>query len=203
MNKKTFALAVPLALTAGLSLGFAHQANASDINWDAIANCESSGNWHANTGNGYYGGLQFTLQTWQANGGSGNPANASRSEQIRVAENVVSSQGLSAWPECGVEAYSHLPAAKSAPQTFKVPQSQHSGSDKQWGHINKKHYKYPVDAVPYPPARPLAFVYVVQKGDILGEIARHFQTTVKWLAESNHIKNPNLIYPGEKIRVGF
>lgn len=54
-----------------------------------------------NTGNGYYGGLQFTAGTWRANGGSGSAANASREEQIRVAENVLRSQGIRAWPVCG------------------------------------------------------------------------------------------------------
>nr|WP_250576716.1 transglycosylase family protein [Mycobacterium tuberculosis] len=53
------------------------------------------------TGNGYYGGLQFTAGTWRANGGSGSAANASREEQIRVAENVLRSQGIRAWPVCG------------------------------------------------------------------------------------------------------
>lgn len=76
-------------------------ASADGMNWDAVAACESGGNWAIQTGNGYYGGLQFTMGTWHANGGSGNPANASRSEQIRVAENVLHSQGRGAWPVCG------------------------------------------------------------------------------------------------------
>jgi resuscitation-promoting factor RpfE len=76
-------------------------ANADSVNWDAIARCESGGNWGTATGNGYYGGLQFTMGTWRANGGSGSPAGASREEQIRVAENVLHSQGLGAWPVCG------------------------------------------------------------------------------------------------------
>ena len=76
-------------------------APAYSVNWDAIAQCESGGNWSISTGNGYSGGLQFTPGTWRANGGSGNAANASREEQIRVAENVLRSQGLGAWPVCG------------------------------------------------------------------------------------------------------
>ena len=59
------------------------------VNWDAVASCESGGNWHTATGNGYYGGLQFTMSTWHANGGSGSPHQASREEQIRVADNVL------------------------------------------------------------------------------------------------------------------
>jgi resuscitation-promoting factor RpfE len=76
-------------------------ATANAVNWDAVAACESGGNWAINTGNGYYGGLQFNLGTWRANGGTGSPHNASRSEQIRVAENVLHSQGIGAWPVCG------------------------------------------------------------------------------------------------------
>lgn len=90
------ALAVaPMALATGT-------ANAdSGVDWDSVAACESGGNWSINTGNGYYGGLQFTMGTWQSNGGSGSPHNASREEQIRVAENVLQSQGIGAWPTCG------------------------------------------------------------------------------------------------------
>jgi hypothetical protein len=76
-------------------------AQASSVNWDAIAACESGGNWGISTGNGYSGGLQFTPSTWSSNGGSGAPANASRNEQIRVAENVLHTQGIGAWPACG------------------------------------------------------------------------------------------------------
>ncbi|WP_327101435.1 transglycosylase family protein [Nocardia vinacea] len=76
-------------------------ASASGHNWDAVAQCESSGNWNTNTGNGFGGGLQFTQSTWAANGGSGSPENASREEQIRVAENVLATQGPGAWPVCG------------------------------------------------------------------------------------------------------
>jgi resuscitation-promoting factor RpfE len=87
-------LAAPLAL-------FTSTAHADGVDWDAIAACESGGNWSTSSGNGFHGGLQFTLSTWRANGGSGSPENASRAEQIRVAENVLRSQGLSAWPVCG------------------------------------------------------------------------------------------------------
>jgi hypothetical protein len=78
----------------------------SGVNWDAIAACESGGNWSINTGNGYHGGLQFTLGTWRAKGGTGMPENASREEQIRVAENVLHSQGIGAWPVCGARSRS-------------------------------------------------------------------------------------------------
>jgi LysM repeat protein len=68
--------------------------------WDRLAQCESGGNWSINTGNGYSGGLQFAPGTWRANGGSGSAHNASRAEQIRVAQRVQASQGWGAWPSC-------------------------------------------------------------------------------------------------------
>jgi len=86
--------------TIAASLFLAPTASA-DVNWDAIAQCESGGNWAINTGNGYYGGLQFALPTWRSNGGSGMPNLASRGEQIRVAQNVLRTQGIGAWPVCG------------------------------------------------------------------------------------------------------
>jgi hypothetical protein len=73
--------------------------------WDRIAACESGGNWAANTGNGYYGGLQFTLSTWHAYGGSGRPDQNSREAQIAVAERVRNAEGgYGAWPVCGARA---------------------------------------------------------------------------------------------------
>jgi uncharacterized protein YabE (DUF348 family) len=69
--------------------------------WDALARCESGGNWATNTGNGYYGGLQFSLGTWQAYGGSGLPSNASRATQIAIATKIRNaSGGYGAWPAC-------------------------------------------------------------------------------------------------------
>jgi LysM repeat protein len=76
-------------------------------NWSAIAACESGGNWSANTGNGFYGGLQFTEQTWLAYGGGqyASSANlASQSQQIAVAQQVLAGQGTGAWPVCGAGA---------------------------------------------------------------------------------------------------
>ncbi|MCV7156954.1 transglycosylase family protein [Mycolicibacterium brisbanense] len=90
---------------AGLMLAVSTATAAADtVNWDAIAACESGGNWSTDTGNGAYGGLQFKPATWAAHGGVGSPATASREEQIRVAENVLATQGLGAWPKCGAQA---------------------------------------------------------------------------------------------------
>lgn len=92
-----FAIAA-MAMSTAMSAATAH---ADSMNWDAVAQCEAGGNWAANTGNGHYGGLQFKPATWSSNGGVGSPATASRQEQIRVAENVLVSQGPGAWPKCG------------------------------------------------------------------------------------------------------
>ncbi len=68
--------------------------------WDRLAQCESGGNWHINTGNGYYGGLQFTLSTWRAYGGSGYPHQNSREQQIAVAKRLQAAAGWGQWPAC-------------------------------------------------------------------------------------------------------
>jgi resuscitation-promoting factor RpfE len=99
--RKTIGLATFAGALAVTPLAMAGTANADSVDWDAVAACESGGNWGTATGNGYYGGLQFTMGTWQSNGGSGSPHNASREEQIRVAENVLNTQGIGAWPVCG------------------------------------------------------------------------------------------------------
>ena len=78
-------------------------ATADTVSWDAIAQCESGGNWSADTGNGHYGGLQISPATWTANGGIGSPAQASRQEQIAVADRILATQGIGAWPKCGAD----------------------------------------------------------------------------------------------------
>ena len=69
--------------------------------WQPVAECEAGGNWHINTGNGYYGGLQFSMPTWQAHGGAGVPSEHPAWRQAQVAERVRTSSGLGAWPHCG------------------------------------------------------------------------------------------------------
>ena len=107
----------PLALAAlGTVIApAAHAApSAGSVNWDAIAQCESSGNWAANTGNGFFGGLQFTASTWKAFGGSGTAQHASREQQIAVAERVLDGQGIGAWPVCGKRAGAATPSKVTA-----------------------------------------------------------------------------------------
>lgn len=94
------------ALVAG---GFvvASNAGASDTVWDRVAMCESSGNWSINTGNGFYGGLQFTFQTWKGFGGQKYAYTANRAtkaQQIEIAQEVLKVQGPGAWPVCSQRA---------------------------------------------------------------------------------------------------
>ncbi|MYZ35758.1 MULTISPECIES: transglycosylase family protein [unclassified Streptomyces] len=92
------AVAVPL-------IGATSASAATASEWDRVAQCESGGNWSINTGNGYYGGLQFSSSTWAAYGGTAYAARAdlaSKSQQITVAEKVLAGQGKGAWPTCGV-----------------------------------------------------------------------------------------------------
>jgi LysM repeat protein len=92
------------ALAVTLPAGAAHAASTST--WNAIAKCESGGNWRINTGNGYYGGVQFSAGTWRAYGGTKYASRAdlaSKSEQIAVAEKVLASQGWGAWPGCSAK----------------------------------------------------------------------------------------------------
>ncbi|AUG82149.1 transglycosylase [Kitasatospora sp. MMS16-BH015] len=80
---------------------------ASTSTWDAVAQCESTGNWSINSGNGFYGGLQFTPSTWAAYGGTQYAASAdqaSKGQQIAIAEKVLADQGPGAWPVCSVKA---------------------------------------------------------------------------------------------------
>lgn len=101
--KRTLKLA-GLAAAATATIFTAAPANADSVNWDAVAACESGGNWAINTGNGYYGGLQFAPGTWSGHGGGEFASSAhlaSREEQIAVAERVLRTQGIGAWPVCG------------------------------------------------------------------------------------------------------
>jgi resuscitation-promoting factor RpfA len=89
----------PSAAQAGAPVALA-DTGTSVSTWDKVAQCESGGNWATSTGNGFHGGLQFTASTWRSFGGSGMPHQASRTEQIAVAERVLDAQGWKAWPAC-------------------------------------------------------------------------------------------------------
>ncbi|MEV6274118.1 resuscitation-promoting factor Rpf1 domain-containing protein [Nocardia sp. NPDC051832] len=104
--------------TAGVALA-GNASAAPDSDWDRLAQCEAGGNWGINTGNGFHGGLQFSPSTWNAHGGkeyAPTAYQASREEQIAVAEKVLASQGWGAWPSC-----SSSLGLRSAPTQRDVP----------------------------------------------------------------------------------
>lgn len=119
-NYKPFTLvAMGGAAVAGIALtgGTAQAATASE--WDTVAQCESSGNWAISTGNGYYGGLQFSASTWAAFGGLNYASSANlatKAQQIAVAEKVLAGQGKGAWPVCGtgLSSASYTPSGTSS-----------------------------------------------------------------------------------------
>lgn len=204
MVKKNTIRVASLMATAALAGGLGAlssvpaSANDGSVNWDAIAQCESGGNWSINTGNGYYGGLQFTQSTWAANGGTGSPANASRDQQIAVAENVLRTQGIGAWPVCGARGgSSYVPTkvttvTQSSPNTPKyTPKYAAPSSD-------------PAPVTGYTPKRATGeHTYGIQPGDTLAGIAAAHNTTWVDLFELNMdtISNPDLIYAGATINL--
>ena len=107
MRTRRFATAFLVAMISAVLLTATLSAPADAAtahNWDGVARCESSGNWHINTGNGYYGGLQFSLGTWHAYGGTGLPSQHSRETQIAIATKLRNaSGGYGAWPGCAAK----------------------------------------------------------------------------------------------------
>lgn len=107
MNKKSKLLrrsAAALLLAATSATMIAPASHAADAaTWEKLAQCESGGNWSINTGNGFYGGLQFTQQSWNGVGMSGSPQNASREAQIEAGERLLAVQGWGAWPACSAK----------------------------------------------------------------------------------------------------
>lgn len=184
----------------------------TDVNWDAIAACESGGNWAISTGNGFSGGLQFTLSTWRANGGTGNPASASREVQIAVARKVMSTQGLGAWPVCGRHAYDGgVPAARRpVTVTASAPAPRHAAPDP--APVVKPAPIAPPEVlvgpflVPVPPGTALPPVapsggYTVAQGDTLADIAAEHNVAGGWqaLADANHLADPDVLAIGQAL----
>jgi len=194
--RRTIARVVVAGVAVGAPLAIAPAfASADPVNWDAVAECESGGNWSIETGNGYSGGLQFKQSTWEANGGSGNPANASKAEQIRVAENVRQSQGMGAWPVCGAR------AGASGGGGGGQQQSAPSNDNNTPSRSNKPAKSTP--SVPVLVASNPKGDYTVVAGDSLSKIATAQKVPGGWAAlyEKNKqfIGDPNLIVPGQKL----
>jgi len=174
-------LAVVGAVAAGAPLVLAGTASAApESAWDKLAQCESGGNWSINTGNGYYGGIQFNVGTWRAYGGTGMPHQASKAQQIAVAERTLAAQGWNAWPACsrkmGLRNHAAEPgktaaATKKASAPAKVAVKSAGGN------------------------------YTVKRGDTLGRIAKTHGTSVSALVSANGIANPNVLTVGARLKV--
>ena len=186
------AVGAPLAIAA---------TPASATNWDAIAQCESSGNWSTNTGNGYYGGLQFSQSTWRAYGGTGNPANASREQQIAVAERVLQGQGIGAWPNCGKKGGSSASPAKAKKSTSAPKATKKVTPKKSTAPVTKQQAPAPA-AANVANSNPTGD-YTVVAGDTLSEIAGKFnvQGGYQKLQELNkaYVPNADFIVVGQKL----
>jgi nucleoid-associated protein YgaU len=170
-------------------------ADASDSQWDRVANCESGGNWHINTGNGYYGGLQFSSSTWNSfdtNHFAGRADLASRSEQITVANRVLSRQGWGAWPVCSQ--YRGEPGPSRTHHARKA-------HDKHSGHHGRlqSHHQHVVHHGDW-------VSYVVHSGDTLAAIADRHHIKGGWhtLYHRNRDvigSNPSVLHVGQKLRL--
>lgn len=199
------AMLAPLGLLAATG-----NADAADNGvWDRIAQCESGGNWHINTGNGYYGGLQFSASTWRAYGGSAyapTADQASREQQIAVAGKVQSAQGWGAWPVCSARAGASgaAPAAATTGNTAATqparpapskpaPSKPAEAPQRSTEHTNRS------------ASRSVAHGnYTVREGDTLSKIAARHGTTWQRIYAANKSViggNPDLIVPGQRLAV--
>lgn len=200
------AVAAPL-----MAAGTASAATASE--WDRVASCEAGGNWSINTGNGYYGGLQFSSSTWAAYGGKAYAAQAnqaSKSQQISVAEKVLKGQGKGAWPSCGVglSNSSYTGGSAETPSKPKQEKKQEKAAPKK----ETKRSEAPTTRSERPAAAPKTEApktgngsYEVKSGDTLGAIADANNVSGGWekLFELNKdiVSDANLIFPGQKLNL--
>jgi nucleoid-associated protein YgaU len=188
------ALAIaPLAVTAA-------PANAAGSVWDRVARCESGGNWHINTGNGYYGGLQFSHSTWRAYGGgryAGNANRASRVEQITIAQKTLKGQGPGAWPVCGRRA--GLTRANGGADVGSTTTKTTTKT--------KAKARTKTKPKSTPRSRPgrVKLDYQVVRGDTLMRIAHKKHVAggwrTVWAKNRARVHNPNRIYVGQRLDV--
>ncbi|HEX2301757.1 MAG TPA: transglycosylase family protein [Pseudonocardiaceae bacterium] len=160
---------------------------APESTWDKLAECESSGNWGINTGNGYYGGVQFSQSTWEAFGGSEYASRAdlaSRDEQIAIAERVLAGQGWGAWPTCSAQVGARGSGDAGATAATVEPASAGPGTASS-------------------PARVDKAEYLVRTGDTLSTIAATHRVAGGWheiyQRNTEMISDPNAIYPGQRL----
>jgi len=214
MKKSTYGTAARRGVTfAAVSIaGVALSASAANAavpttapasTWDSLAQCQSGGNWATNTGNGYAGGLQFSASTWAAHGGTGSPANASRAQQIAVAEKVQASQGWGAWPACAAKL--GLRGGAAAPQSAAT--AQRSAAVPVAAQAPARYV--PKTTVPAPrhvaPVSVSGQTYTIRSGETLSTIAGKLNIAGGWqaLADANTatISNPHLVFPGQVLQL--
>ncbi|WP_199573281.1 transglycosylase family protein [Streptomyces murinus] len=189
------ALLAPLGLLAATG----NAAAADNGVWDRIAQCESGGNWHINTGNGYYGGLQFSAHTWSAYGGGAYASTAdraSRSAQIAVATRVQRAQGWGAWPVCSgrAGAMGSAPSPVSLDKGSTTKKSAPSRTPRTSNTSNTPK----TSKAPSHPSRGTGG-YTVRPGDTLSGIAARHGVGWHHLYEANRSvigTDPDLIVPG-------
>ncbi|WP_258073897.1 LysM peptidoglycan-binding domain-containing protein [Arthrobacter sp. Y81] len=203
--------AAGLALSATAASAAAPTATSAST-WDSLAQCESGGNWSTNTGNGFSGGLQFTASTWSAYGGTGSPADATREQQIAVAENVQASQGWGAWPACAAQlglsggGGAPAPSVPVSPAPTEAP-LQAAQAPVQAASAAVAPAQAPVQAEPRHAAEvPLSGeTYTVEAGDTLSTIAEKLNITGGWqtLADANvdTIADPDLVFGGQVLQL--
>jgi nucleoid-associated protein YgaU len=209
---------VALAGVAGAAiaapvLGATSASAATASEWDAVAQCESGGNWSINTGNGYYGGLQFSASTWAAYGGTAYASTAdqaSKAQQIEIAEKVLAGQGKGAWPSCGVGlsgASYDGGSAESAPA-----QPSQGRAEAPTTRSERTEAPAPAEKAEQPAAAPEAKSfkkgdgeYKVEAGDTLGKIAQAEKVKGGWekLFELNKdvVEDADVIYPGQQLHL--
>ena len=172
---------------------------ATETQWDNVAKCESGGNWHINTGNGYYGGLQFAQSTW-VNYGGGQFASradlASRTEQMTIADRVLSSQGWGAWPVCSRYAGPATPEEQWAAAPVK-----HSGTSASTTRGSSR-----APSAGHQHRNATRAIYVVKAGDTLSSIAAKHDVRGGWRKLYRHNRtligrNPDLIHVGTHLHI--
>ncbi|MGW1800322.1 transglycosylase family protein [Streptomyces sp. NPDC001984] len=196
------ALLAPLGLLAATG----NAAAADNGVWDRIAQCESGGNWHINTGNGYYGGLQFSAGTWRAYGGTAyapRADRAGRTEQIAVATKVQQAQGWGAWPVCSARAgaYGAAPAAVTSGTAGKKTASPKSTTNTTKA-TPRKPAKAPERTTGHTTRGSSRGDYTVRTGDTLSGIAARHGTTWQRIYAANKAViggDPDLIVPGQRL----
>ncbi|MEU6253344.1 transglycosylase family protein [Streptomyces sp. NPDC047043] len=200
------AIAAPL-----MAAGNASAATASE--WDAVAQCESGGNWSINTGNGYYGGLQFSASTWAAYGGTkyASTANqASKAQQIEIAEKVLASQGKGAWPVCGkgLSGATYSGSSSSSSSSNSGSTSTRSSEQSASRSSERPTVKKSTKTVTTPTGKKVKKgdgEYKVVKGDTLSSIAEKHGVKGGWqkLFKLNKdiVEDANLIYPGQQLHL--